>query len=350
MGLGPVHTVGLSKARDEARKARQLVRDGRDPITVRRAAASTAPTFRSCAEGYAKAHAIGWTPKHAAQWLSSLEDHVFPTLGDLPVDRIDLDAVLSVLRPIWEARTVTASRVRTRIEKALDFAKVKGHRSGENPARWRGHLDSLLAMPKKKSAVSHLAAIHYRDAHALTVKIRETTGFAARCLELILLTAVRSGEARGATWREIDLDARTWTIPAERTKARAEHVVPLSDQAIELLRGLPRLDGTDLLFPAPSGKPMRSDDPVNVLRDCGGGETTVHGLRTTFRTWGTDLTTYPRELLEMCLAHKVGSAVEQAYNRTDGREKRRRLMADWATFLDRAPAAAGEVVPIRREA
>lgn len=345
LGLGPVHTVTLAEARARARECRRLLLEGVDPLEARRAAkraTTETPTFDECAASYIEAHRAGWrNAKHAAQWAATLRAYASPVIGALPVAEVDTAHVVRVLAPIWTSKTETATRLRGRIEAILDWARVQGYRAGENPARWRGHLDHLLADPGRVKRVQHFAALPWQDVGAFMADLRQQDGMAARALEFAILTACRSGEARGARWREIDFDAALWIVPAERMKAKREHRVPLSTQALALLRRLPRVD--ELVFPGRGGRPLSDMSLTAVLRRMG-RDVTVHGFRSSFRDWAAEATAYPREVAEHALAHRLPDKTEAAYQRGDLIEKRRRLMQDWADFCDRLPA---EVVPLR---
>ena len=352
MGLGPYPEVTLAEARERARQARLKARDGVDPIAERKATRSTVQaanaaqkTFRQCAVAFIEAKAPEFkNSKHLAQWSATLEAYAFPVMGNLLVQDVTLAHVLDVLNPIWTTKTETATRVRGRIEAVLDSATARGYRTGDNPARWRGHLDKLLAKPKKVTRVEHHPALKAADMGAFMKRLRAMDGMGARALEFAALTAARSGEVRGATWSEVANAAEVWTIPAERMKAGKEHRVPLSKPAMALLKRLPRIVGTDLMFPAPRGG-MLSDMTLSACMRRMGLEAVPHGLRSTFRDWAGEHTNYPREVAEAALAHVVGG-VEGAYARGDLFEKRRRLMADWATFCGREQGTA-TVTPIR---
>lgn len=357
MGLGGYPDVTLADARRKARDMREQVDMGADPIEERRAARATlaasrakAMTFAQCVAAYLEAHGDGWkNPKHRQQWRNTLDTYAGPVIGSLPVSEVDTGLVLQVLEPIWKDKTETATRLRGRIESVLAWATTRGYRQGENPARWRGHLDNLLAKPTKLKAVEHHAALPYKELNDFMSKLAGMEGISARALEFAILTAARSGEVRGATWQEIDLDARSWTVPAERMKAKKEHRVPLSDAAVALLRAMPRLD--DLVFPgARTGKPLSDMSLTAVLRRMGRGDLTAHGFRSSFRDWAAEQTAYPADVVEMALAHTIKNAVEAAYRRGDLFEKRARLMADWAKYCGTVQALAGEVVPMRRVA
>jgi integrase len=353
MGLGSVNDVSLAAARRRAGECRELRAQGADPITHRRASiayqrASDAKslTFKECAERYVASHEVGWTPRHTQDWANSLQAHAYPILGDLPVRIIDTPLVMQVLGPVWKDKIVTAGRVRGRIESILDWAKVSGLRDGENPARWRGHLDHLLPAGAKAHKVEHHVALPYRDIGAFMARLRENSSMAARCLEFAILTAARRGEARFAVWDEIDFDAKTWTVPAARMKSRREHRVPLSKPALALLKDLwATRPGQHIFYGMRSG-PVAGITVLMLTKQVGGA-VTIHGMRSAFRDWAAEQTNYPREVAEMALAHAVGDAVERAYARTDLFERRRKLMEAWAAYCSK-PAAKGEVVPIRR--
>jgi integrase len=352
MGLGPLHTVGLSEARRRAQECRRARLDGKDPIEARKAerlqsrlAAARAMTFRDAAERYIAAHRAGWrNPKHAAQWPATLAAYVYPVFGELPVQAVDVGLVMRAVEPIWTAKPETASRVRGRIEAILDWAAARGYRSGDNPARWRGHLENLLPRKTRVRRVEHHAALPYGDIAAFMAELRRQEGVAARALEFAILTAARTGEVIGATWAEFDLPGRLWTVPAARMKAGREHRVPLSDAALAILAALPKGGPGARVFP------LSQMALLMLLRRMGRGELTVHGFRSTFRDWAAERTAFPAEVAEMALAHTVGDKVEAAYRRGDLFEKRRQLAAAWATFCAAPPSAAAGFVPLRRPA
>lgn len=343
-GLGPLHTIGLAEARERALAARRMLLDGVDPIAAKREKAAAAHlaaaksiTFKECALAYIEAHRAGWkNAKHAAQWTATLETYAFPIIGRLPVASIDTALVLKVLQPIWTTKPETASRVRGRIESILDWARVRGYREGENPARRKGHLDHLLPAKSKIVKVEHHAALPYREVPAFMADLKTREGNGARALEFAILTAARSGEVRGATWSEIDFDARLWTVPAGRMKAGREHRVPLSKQAIALLRRFPSNQrGDALVFEgAREDSPLSDMSLTAVLRRMGRGDVTAHGFRSTFRDWCAEKTDFPAEAAEMALAHAVSDKVEAAYRRGDLFERRRELMQAWGTFCE----------------
>lgn len=353
MGLGGFPDVTLAGAREAARRAREEIAQGFDPIEARkarksalRAEAAKVVTFQAAAEAYIAAHGDGWrNPKHRQQWENTLATYAYPVIGKLGVGDVELPHLLQVLEPIWKVRTETAQRLRGRIERILGWATVRGHRSGLNPARWRDHLDQQLASPKKIAKTSHHAALPVDQLGAFMKRLRAAQGMGARALEFLILTAARSGEVRGATWSEIDLQKKVWTVPAERMKARKEHRVPLSDASITLLEGLPRIAGSDLVFAAARGGALSDMTLTAVLRRLE-VPVTAHGFRSTFRDWAAERTNYPRDAAEMALAHTIGNKVEAAYRRGDLFEKRVRMMADWAEFAS-LPQGGANVVGIR---
>jgi integrase len=349
MGLGPLALFGLSEARAKALDARRLRHEGIDPIEARRAMraqvrldAVKAVTFMECAEAYIKAHRTGWrNGKHAGQWEATLATYAGPVIGALPVQAIDTALVLKVLEPIWATKPETAGRVRGRIEAVLDWAKVREYRQGENPARWRGHLDKLLPASGKVRKIVHHAALPYAELPGFLVALREQEGIAARALEFTILTAARTGETIGARWSELNLLDRAWTVPAERMKSGREHRVPLSARVLTILEGMQSHRHADdgFLFPGGKiGKPLSNMAFLMLLRRMGRDDLTAHGFRSSFRDWAAERTNFPSEVAEMALAHVVGSKVEAAYRRGDLFEKRRRLMEAWADFLAKAPA------------
>ena len=353
MGLGAYPGVTLAQAREKASEARELIRQGVDPIERHRAAQSAlqaavaaALTFAESADSYIKAHEAGWrNVKHAQQWRNTLKQHAYPVLGSLMVRDVGLPQVLAVLEPIWTTTNETAVRVRGRIELVLDWATARGLREGLNPARWRGHLDKLLPKPSKVNNREHHAALPVGAVGAFMVRLRNAEGIGARALEFTILTAARSGEVRGATWAEIDRDAKVWTVPAARMKSGKEHRVPLTDEALALLDPLPMVAGTELVFPAPRGGALSDMTLLAVLRRLD-VPAVPHGFRSTFRDWAAERSNYPRDVAEMALAHAIGDKVEAAYRRGDLFEKRRLMMVDWAAFLARTEKPAN-VVPLR---
>jgi len=352
MSLGPVRVVSLKDAREKAGKQRSLLVDGIDPIAARRAdrgKRKQVPTFRQACVLYIGTHGQSWrNAKHRAQWESTLKIYTYSVIGDMPVSDVDTGAVMKVLEPIWHEKPETASRLRGRIERVLDWAAVRGDRWGDNPARWRGHLQALLPAKTKVRSVKHFRALPWQDMPAFMAALRERGGISPRALEYAILTAARSGEVRLATWDEIDLDARLWTIPAERMKARKEHRVPLCDRSVAILEGMkPYADG-ELIFPGQKrGRPMSDMSLAAVLKRMQIGAT-VHGFRSTFRDWAAETTNFPREVAEHALAHSLPDKVEAAYRRGDLFDKRRKMMDAWAAYCERKPARGDNVRPMQR--
>jgi integrase len=360
MGLGPLALYGLQEARGKALDARRMRHEGTDPIDARRADrmraqldAAKAITFKACAESYINAHRAGWrNGKHAAQWEGTLATYAEPIIGALPVQSIDTALVMKVIEPLWTTKPETASRLRGRIEAILDWAKVRTYREGENPARWKGHLDHLLPAPTKVRQVQHYSAMAYAELPSFVSELRVQTAVAARALEFAILTAARTGEIIGARWSEIDLLDKTWTVPASRMKAGKEHRVPLSARALAILEEMQthHTRDDDFVFPGgKAGKPLSNMALLMLLRRVGRDDLTAHGFRSTFRDWAAERTNFPSEVAEMALAHAISSKVEAAYRRGDMFEKRRRLMQQWATFCTTAPPQeASNVSPIRQ--
>jgi integrase len=353
MGLGALHTVTLGQAREKAKACRAQLLDGVDPLEARNATKLSAAleraktvTFDHCATEYIAAHRGSWKnqKKHETQWKNSLRNYASPIIGSLPVAEIDTALVMKVLQPIWQTKTETATRVRSRIENILDWATVSKFRTGENPARWRGHLENLLADPGKVAKVEHFAALPWQEIGAFMADLRQRGGVAARAVEFAILTAGRSAEIRGALWSEVDLDTAIWTVPKERMKSGREHRVPLSTAALELLKKMP--DVGDYVFPGQRKDSMLSDMSLTaVLRRMGRDDITVHGFRSTFRDWCAESVgnSFPREVCEHALAHSLPDKVEAAYRRGDLIEKRKVLMQVWADYCERVPKAAAVV-------
>jgi len=352
-GLGSLtnQRVTLAMARDRADKYRDQVWNGLDPIEEKRkqidearTAMAMRLTFKQCADKYIDAHKAGWkNPKHAAQWPATLNKYAAVLMPKV-VDEIDTTLVLQCLEPIWTTKTETATRVRQRIEAVLDWATARKFRKGENPARWRGHLDKLLPKPTKLKNIVHRAALDYRQAGVFMVKLREGSSMAAKALEFQILTATRPGETVGAQWSEFDLKAKVWTIPASRMKADKAHTIPLSQQAMALLKDQPKV--SDFIFPGVTlDKGMTTAAAMNLLKRIEPG-ITAHGFRSTFRDWAADQTSYAREVIEHALAHQLKDQAEAAYFRSDLLEKRAKLMKAWAKFCDTIPADADNVTPI----
>jgi integrase len=367
MGLGPASgrdKVMLADARTAARKLRDAVKAGRDPLADRAAEAEAkkaaalaakalAMTFKDVAALYIAANEAGWrNVKHRAQWTATLEAYAYPHFGRLPVADVDTRHVMAALEPIWRTKAETASRLRGRIETVLDYAKARGCRSGENPARWRGHVQNMLPAKTKIQPVEHHAALPWQDIGAFVAKVRAQPGLAAQALLLTILTASRSSEVLCAKWAEIDLTKAVWTVPGARMKAGREHRVPLSEPALVVLRGLLPLRDDEFggwVFPgARKGRPLSNMAMEMLLRRMGRADLTVHGFRSTFRDWTAEATGYAGDVAEAALAHVVGDKVEAAYRRGDLFEKRGRLMADWAVFCDRAALTDATVTPMRR--
>lgn len=348
IGLGGYPAVTLADARTEARRLRADIRQGRDPVADRRAAKSaqrasreSAKTFKQAALAYIEIHEPAWkNAKHGQQWRNTLEQYAYPVIGELLVAHVEREHVLAVLEPIWQAKTETASRLRSRIELVLSFAMQRGYRpEGLNPARWRGGLDKLLPAPGKIAKAEHHPALPLESLGPFVAKLRAVPGMGARALEFAILTAARSGEVRGATWAEIDLDAALWVVPAERMKAGREHRVPLSDAALAVLNALPKDPESGLVFPSPRGGTLSDMTLTAVLRRLA-VPAVPHGFRSSFRDWAAERTAYPGDMAEMALAHAIGDKVEAAYRRGDMVEKRRRMMNDWAGFLSRDGGSA----------
>ena len=345
IGLGPFPEVTLTDARDAAIDLRRQIRRGIDPLGERKQArlksqAERQPliTFRSCVEAYVEMNRAGWkNKKHAAQWSATLKNYAFPTIGETGIADVDTPAVLAVIQPIWTTKTETASRLRGRIEAVLDWARVQGFRDGDNPARWRGHLDKTLPPRRRVQGVNHHAALPYTKVAALIRELQARPGTSARALEFSILCASRSGEVRGALWDEFDLEAGLWTIPAVRMKANKEHRVPLAPQATQLLRDLPRFDKELHVFGAPRGGPLSDMSLTAVLKRLGHIDITQHGFRSTFRDWAGETTPYAREVIEHALAHQLKDKAEAAYQRGDLLQKRAALMNDWADFCAGKP-------------
>lgn len=338
-GLGPYPEVSLLQAREKARAMRAQISEGNVPVSPMRARRAAliektfSQTFAHCAEAFLKDKEHEWkNPKHRQQWYNTLQTYVYPHIGDLDVDEIDLPHVLACLEPIWREKTETAVRLRGRIESILDWAAVRKYRSKENAARWKGMLDKVLPAPNKIQKVVHRKSMPIDDMPSFMTKLSQKKGLAVKALILLIFTAARSGEIRGATWKEFDLDKGIWTIPAERMKAGKEHRVPLSSAVLSLLRELPRISGSDLLFPSSKGTPLSDMTLAAVLKRMQ-VDAVPHGFRSTFRDWAGDRTNYPKELAEAALAHTLENKVEAAYRRSDALERRRSMMEDWALFL-----------------
>jgi integrase len=355
MGLGGLAKIGLADARKKAAAQRLLLVDKIDPLKRREAEnsakkveAARSMTFAQCARAYIDSHTAGWrNAKHAQQWAHTLATYVYPEFGSVPVGDVDVAMVMRVLEPIWAIKPETASRVRGRIEAVLDWAKARGFRAGENPARWRGHLSNLLPSSSKVRPVKHHPALPYPEISAFMTDLRGRQGAAADALEFLILTVARTGEVIGARWPEVDFAARMWTVPAARMKGGREHRVPLTSAAMSVLKRVQKED-KQFLFPGAKAEQGLSNMALlKVLERMGRGDLTAHGFRATFKTWATERTNFPRELVEAALAHVLDDKTEAAYQRGDMLQKRRRLMDAWADFCVRR-APAGTVVSLRQ--
>jgi integrase len=342
MGLGPVSLVSLAEARAKALEGRKLLLDGVDPIENRAAKhrqlqleSAKAMTFDQCAASYINAHRAGWkNAKHAAQWESTLTTYASPVIGELAVQAVDTGLVMKVLEPIWRETPETASRLRSRIELILGWATASGYRTGDNPARWRGHLDNLLPSRNSIQAVQHHPALAINEIGAFMKRLKTVEGASARALEFLILTATRTCETLGARWNEFDLEHGTWTIPAERMKAKREHRVPLSAKAAKIIKAMrDRSQGDFVFFGIDGLRPLSNMALLQVLRRMG-VQVTSHGFRSTFRDWAAEQTNFPREVAEAALAHTLKDKTEAAYRRGDLFMKRQRLMNEWAEFCD----------------
>lgn len=362
MGLGPLHTVSLAEARARATDCRQRLQNGEDPIEARRSEkakaqleAAKAITFKVAAAEYIKNHRAGWrNAKHVAQWESTLATYAEPVIGKQPVQMVDTALVIRILQPLWSKKPETASRLRGRIEGILDWARVQGYREGENPARWRGHLDKILPARSKMSRVKHHAAIPYAEIGEFMTALRALEGTAARAFEFAILTAARTGEVIGARWSEINLADKVWIIPAERMKAGKEHRVPLAPRALAILAEMTPLrraaedEGAAFIFPGrKDGQPLSNMAFLMLLRRMERSDLTAHGFRSSFRDWAAESTNFPSEVAEMALAHTVGDKVEAAYRRTDLFQRRKRLMQEWAQFCELPSATGARVIKFK---
>ena len=363
MGLGPTHTVSLAEARQQALAARKLLLAGINPLAAKKqdkiaAALAKAKmmTFDQCSGAYILAHKASWkNAKHVDQWTNTLNTYASPVFGHLPVAEIDTGLVVKCLAPIWESKTETASRLRGRIESVLGWAATSGFRTGENPARWKDHLENLLATISKTSRTKHHPSLPWQHIGAFMAALRERDGISARAVEFAILTACRSGEVRGARWPEFNLETKVWTVPAERMKAKREHEVPLSDTALALLKSMPK--NGDLVFAGTKAQQLSDMSLTAVIRrmngqdqptwvDANGEGITVHGFRSSFRMWAAETTSYPREVAEHALAHQLPDAVERAYQRGSQFTKRAALMTEWSIYCDKVRSNA-VVNPIR---
>ena len=364
IGLGGFPGVTLADARAAARKAKQSIWEGVDPVEQRKTAralliaeSAKRVTFEWCASEYINAHKAGWrNAKHGDQWTNTMRDYVSPVIGKVVVSEVSREHVVRILQPIWLEKNQTASRIRGRIEAILDWAKAHGYRGGDNPAAWKGNLDTTLAKPSKVQKVKSYPAVQVKKMGAFMQALRAFDGVSAKALEFVALTAARSGEVRGMVWGEVDRKAGVWVIPAARMKAEREHRVPLSQQALALLDAQGWGDAGAVVFPGGKGQALSDMSLTAVTRklafkDKAGRVCVPHGLRSTFRDWAGEFTNYPRELAEQALAQAIGDATEQAYRRGDALDKRRVMMQAWAEFCDTvrsdAQVGGGSVVSLR---
>lgn len=342
MGLGSVDVCTLAEARAKAHEYRKIIAQRIDPIEqkeeqVRRnmLLAAKSITFTDCAMQYIETQRSGWkNAKHASQWTNTIEKYAMPVFGNLSVSDIDLSLVLRVLEPIWNTKNETASRLRGRIEAILDWATVRGYRQGNNPARWKGHLDVILPSPDKVQNTEHHPALPYRDMAKFMAALRQRKGISSLALHFTILTAARSGEVRGAEWSEIDLESKIWTIPANRMKAGKEHRVPLSSQVCDLLNSIPKFENSNYIFPSVKGDKLSDVTLLAVLRRMEHKDITVHGFRSTFKDWAAETTSFPREVIEHALAHQLKDKAEAAYQRGDLLVKRSKLMQAWSDYCE----------------
>lgn len=357
MGLGSFLTFTLADARQRATAQRKLLADGIDPLASKRSALlakrmaeASIITFDKAAADFIAANSPAWrNAKHGDQWRNTLATYASPVIGALPVSKIETAHVLRILSPIWTTKTETATRIRGRIEKVLDWAKVQGYRTGDNPAAWRGHLSEVLPTPSKVADAGHHAALPWPEVGAFMVALRAAQGAGARAMELIILTATRTSEVLNAKWAEFDLDAGLWVIPKERMKSFKEHRVPLSAAALALLdKAKAESTGGEYVFPGKKGA-LSNMACLQTLKRMGRADLTVHGFRSTFRDWISEATSYPRDVAEMALAHAIEDKSEAAYRRGDLIEKRRALMSDWAAHCA-VVRVSGDVVAIRAKA
>jgi integrase len=358
MGLGPYPAISLAKARELAANARTLKALRTDPLEQRettrlasRLASARAITFKECAESYIKAHRVSWrNAAHASQWESTLRVYAYPHIGAQPTGSIDTSLVMRVLEPIWTTKPETASRLRGRIETILNWAKVRGYRDGDNPARWKGHLDHLLPAKSKVRRIQHHAAMPYADVPEFLTALQEQQSVSARALEFLVLTAARTGEVMGLRWSEVEFKNRLWTIPDDRMKAGRAHRVPLCSRAVAVLQAIKphEFEADAFVFPGSlPRKPQSNMTFLMLLRRMNLGHLTAHGFRATFKTWATERTNFPREVIEAALAHVAGDKMEAAYQRGDVFDKRRNLMEAWAAFC--TAASPGKILSFQRE-
>ena len=348
IGLGAYPAVSLALAHEKAQAIKESIKQGIDPVAARTRNRNTVEwTFERCALEYIKLHRTSWkNAKHASQWENTLSTYAYPHLGAKHVRDIYVGDVLSVIEPHWLTKNETMVRIRNRIELVLSWAAVRGYRSKENPAAWRGNLDSTLPKPSKVNQREAHKALPFTQAHDFMAQLRQTQGMSAKCLEWLILTATRSNEAREATWAEIDVQGAAWTIPAVRMKAGREHRIPLSATALKLLQAMPRFEGTDLIFPGRDTEKPLSDMSMTLVMRRMKVDAVPHGFRSTFVDWAAERTSYPPELREMALAHTLGDKTQAAYQRGDLFERRRALMSDWAAYID-TPPTSGNIIQFK---
>ena len=356
MGLGSYPVVTLADARAKAVESLKQARQGVDPVAARRATAEAIPTFTTCAARYIRTQRRSWkNAKHARQWVATLKTYARPVIGAKSVDTIATEDVLRILSPIWNTKTETAKRVQGRIENVMDYAAAHKWRDPMNPARWRGHLDKILPKPTKVKVVRHHPAMPHEDVPAFMAKLADNGSISSLALQFLILTATRTGEVLKATWDEIDLDGAVWTIPPHRMKAKTEHRVPLCDAALKVLRALLRVADNPHVFPGgKAGRPLSAMALLKVMRGMGygvggdRGDYVPHGFRSSFRDWAGEVSSFPREVAEMALAHVIENKVEAAYRRGNLFEKRRRMMTEWADYV--TAHQSGNVVAFRKAA
>ncbi len=360
MGLGSYRDFGLADARDAAADARKLSKKGIDPIKERKDSQQAAlklaqgqKTFKECAEKYIADHEASWkNPKHIQQWKNSLINYAYPVFGDWPIGKVDHDAVQRVLNPIWHTKTETANRVRGRIERVLDWAKVKKMRSGENPALWRGNLEHIYPKPNKLINVVHMPSLPFTEMSSFLSLLRNKKTLAASAVELMIYTVTRPNEAVGAKWAEFDIENKTWAIPKERMKGNAEHIIPLSNACLTLLNNIPHIDNQELLFPnTKKGKPITDSAMLKLTKslgkEIGCPDITDHGFRASFKTWASETQNFDRQAVEFCLAHKIKDKAEASYHRGNLLDKRLIIMNTWARYC--LNENRENVIPIRAQ-
>lgn len=341
MGLGPINTVSLSEAREMALNNRQLILKGTNPLNERREARAKekcqrqSHSFAYCADAFIEAHKGGWrNSKHIDQWRNTLKTYAYPVIGNLCISEVTVDHVIEILQPIWNNKTETASRLRSRIENVLDWAAARGFRASENPARWRGHLDKIFPRPSKVYLEKHHAALPLSEINNFVSKIRSIRSTSSFALEFLILTATRTSETIHARWEEIDLEKSMWVIPRERMKSFKEHRVPLNSRAVSILADMEKIRNSSYIFPGGrKGKPLSNMAMLKLCKNISPG-TTVHGFRSTFRDWASERTNFTREVAEAALAHAIKDKTEAAYRRGDLFFKRARMLEEWQRFID----------------